>query len=111
MAKTLALFDDGMATPFAWQRALQRGGLSQPPVVTTEPERLYHAERLIVATHQPLASTFKLFEASSLAEVLSTRITQNKPTLVVGSAVQDRKSTRLNSSHVSISYAVFCLKK
>src|SRR5437868_12150836 len=26
-------------------------------------------------------------------------------------ARQDRKSTRLNSSHVSISYAVFCLKK
>src|SRR5699024_11522357 len=26
-------------------------------------------------------------------------------------AVIDRKSTRLNSSHVSISYAVFCLKK
>src|SRR5699024_12085217 len=25
--------------------------------------------------------------------------------------LQDRKSTRLNSSHVSISYAVFCLKK
>src|SRR5699024_12639590 len=25
-------------------------------------------------------------------------------------AVRDRKSTRLNSSHVSISYAVFCLK-
>src|SRR2546427_6924945 len=26
-------------------------------------------------------------------------------------AVQDRKSTRLNSSHSQISYAVFCLKK
>src|SRR5690554_7475267 len=26
-------------------------------------------------------------------------------------AKQDRKSTRLNSSHVRISYAVFCLKK
>src|SRR5699024_11388097 len=26
-------------------------------------------------------------------------------------AGKDRKSTRLNSSHVSISYAVFCLKK
>ena len=26
-------------------------------------------------------------------------------------AVTDRKSTRLNSSHVVISYAVFCLKK
>src|SRR5690625_2384225 len=29
----------------------------------------------------------------------------------VGRAVRDRKSTRLNSSHVAISYAVFCLKK
>src|SRR5699024_11536664 len=28
-----------------------------------------------------------------------------------GSSIKDRKSTRLNSSHVSISYAVFCLKK
>src|SRR5690554_7653857 len=37
--------------------------------------------------------------------------------LIVGLAivdlklVRDRKSTRLNSSHVRISYAVFCLKK
>src|SRR5690606_2033762 len=30
---------------------------------------------------------------------------------VVGVAPEDRKSTRLNSSHVKISYAVFCLKK
>src|SRR3712207_8429532 len=30
----------------------------------------------------------------------------------VGSAeLEDRKSTRLNSSHANISYAVFCLKK
>src|SRR6266496_2804237 len=29
----------------------------------------------------------------------------------VGQPVGDRKSTRLNSSHVEISYAVFCLKK
>src|SRR3989442_11945705 len=28
-----------------------------------------------------------------------------------GNALTDRKSTRLNSSHVRISYAVFCLKK
>src|SRR3712207_8741531 len=28
-----------------------------------------------------------------------------------GLAVGDRKSTRLNSSHANISYAVFCLKK
>src|SRR5699024_11975914 len=30
--------------------------------------------------------------------------------LILGDS-EDRKSTRLNSSHVSISYAVFCLKK
>src|SRR2546427_2740985 len=29
----------------------------------------------------------------------------------VDGAAQDRKSTRLNSSHSQISYAVFCLKK
>src|SRR3712207_7167443 len=28
-----------------------------------------------------------------------------------GSLILDRKSTRLNSSHANISYAVFCLKK
>src|SRR3712207_9023280 len=28
-----------------------------------------------------------------------------------GSSMSDRKSTRLNSSHANISYAVFCLKK
>src|SRR5690606_41890307 len=30
---------------------------------------------------------------------------------VLAAAMIDRKSTRLNSSHVKISYAVFCLKK
>src|ERR1039458_10421901 len=29
----------------------------------------------------------------------------------VSAELQDRKSTRLNSSHLGISYAVFCLKK
>src|SRR5437870_9982691 len=30
---------------------------------------------------------------------------------LINEKVRDRKSTRLNSSHVAISYAVFCLKK
>src|SRR3712207_8700741 len=33
------------------------------------------------------------------------------PTRPVGAHRRDRKSTRLNSSHANISYAVFCLKK
>src|SRR5690606_40736193 len=56
---------------------------------------------LIVADHPhghttPVASDYLIAEA------------------VVGDGVDadiDRKSTRLNSSHVKISYAVFCLKK
>src|SRR3712207_7354805 len=32
-------------------------------------------------------------------------------TWAVAAVGQDRKSTRLNSSHANISYAVFCLKK
>src|SRR5690625_5355111 len=31
--------------------------------------------------------------------------------LTLGQLMRDRKSTRLNSSHVASSYAVFCLKK
>src|SRR3712207_9442953 len=37
-------------------------------------------------------------------------IPPTRPVQPVGN-VEDRKSTRLNSSHANISYAVFCLKK
>src|SRR3712207_7293286 len=33
------------------------------------------------------------------------------PVFLVLTTISDRKSTRLNSSHANISYAVFCLKK
>src|SRR3712207_8206430 len=36
---------------------------------------------------------------------------QEPDPLLRGDAPLDRKSTRLNSSHANISYAVFCLKK
>src|SRR5699024_12481166 len=46
---------------------------------------------------------------------LSRFINKNNDTKVkysdLAKKTEDRKSTRLNSSHVSISYAVFCLKK
>src|SRR5699024_4142620 len=42
--------------------------------------------------------------------VTSYEFEPNRMTFV-GGITRDRKSTRLNSSHVSISYAVFCLKK
>src|SRR3712207_8546220 len=43
--------------------------------------------------------------APSARETPRRRLTRS------GSESRDRKSTRLNSSHANISYAVFCLKK
>src|SRR5690625_7099618 len=40
------------------------------------------------------------------------RVVANPPYTIAAELLRrDRKSTRLNSSHVAISYAVFCLKK
>src|SRR5471032_3486333 len=41
----------------------------------------------------------------------SPRSTTTLPATDWRSGTTDRKSTRLNSSHITISYAVFCLKK
>src|SRR5947209_15454940 len=47
---------------------------------------------------------------SVAAEILGRKfpVARDQPLL---HAAEDRKSTRLNSSHANISYAVFCLKK
>src|SRR5258708_30242837 len=45
------------------------------------------------------------------AELLGARLACSGLDQQIGQHAQDRKSTRLNSSHQIISYAVFCLKK
>src|SRR5436309_8913761 len=56
------------------------------------------------------ASTLNvLFTLRELATMCGGELV-GEPALKITGA-QDRKSTRLNSSHVKISYAVFCLKK
>src|SRR5256885_3864007 len=68
-----------------------------------------------------------LLEVPEVSECCEARwiIAQNRPTRIAAQSeanalnnggpgvnfAQDRKSTRLNSSHLVISYAVFCLKK
>src|SRR5438067_3882380 len=47
---------------------------------------------------------------ADLYHTLESRSLEEMKQILEASAL-DRKSTRLNSSHVSISYAVFCLKK
>src|SRR5436305_3270232 len=42
---------------------------------------------------------------------LNTNVGKDTSSGIAGGQRRDRKSTRLNSSHVRISYAVFCLKK
>src|SRR5690625_6583315 len=54
---------------------------------------------------------FKNFFTSGLKFVLDMIIRCPYSGMDSGTFCLDRKSTRLNSSHVAISYAVFCLKK
>src|SRR5436305_8752890 len=56
------------------------------------------------------AELFRVFPPKPLASVEGERSETHREHLLLDDA-QDRKSTRLNSSHVRISYAVFCLKK
>src|SRR5690625_5334632 len=51
----------------------------------------------------------KLFNGKDLTNFVD--VNTSKETWFVEDGILDRKSTRLNSSHVAISYAVFCLKK
>src|SRR2546428_9647462 len=54
----------------------------------------------------------ELEKGECLVDVLAADEVDNNPNLGRRDAhVRDRKSTRLNSSHDQISYAVFCLKK
>src|SRR2546430_13170152 len=62
----------------------------------------------------PLFPYPPLFRSKALQEIpAGERRTYTEVAKAIGrpKAVRDRKSTRLNSSHSQISYAVFCLKK
>src|SRR5256885_3451681 len=63
-----------------------------------------HSEYLL-EQHPELHALFPYYESLGMAEPVLWALSESRgePT--------DRKSTRLNSSHLVISYAVFCLKK
>src|SRR5690349_23730930 len=52
-----------------------------------------------------------LFRSTSRSRARPSAAGCSRPSACLGRCSADRKSTRLNSSHVEISYAVFCLKK
>src|SRR5690606_41928608 len=85
------------------------------------PDALPISKRLVELGHDVvvlLDNITRLGRAYNLAAPASGRILSGgvdstalyPPKRFLGAA-RDRKSTRLNSSHVKISYAVFCLKK
>src|SRR5690625_5941556 len=73
----------------------------QPPAVIFESTGHYHKPVLQFLEDQDIA--YYLVNPVISFEARKTSLRQVK--------TEDRKSTRLNSSHVAISYAVFCLKK
>src|SRR5207253_9575986 len=70
---------------------------------------------LFNATATTETYTLSLHDALPIYSARTRPAVRDRPTPAARSAVpgaaSDRKSTRLNSSHVAISYAVFCLKK
>src|SRR5437899_3939597 len=85
---------------------------SPPPlkVSTILKAAVRHPFKIFNARHKKGGSMHKKNNQCTQRNLqISSAITNAYPTLLV--ARIDRKSTRLNSSHLGISYAVFCLKK
>src|SRR5699024_11443743 len=100
-------------------------------VITVRATRVWLVDRDLISLHRlllvlffivtapPSIYTLSLHDALpiSVAGALLTHLLLEVELTTEGGedvhheADEDRKSTRLNSSHVSISYAVFCLKK
>src|SRR5256885_3533836 len=59
----------------------------------------------------PVEHVAETHTGAALAEELGDRLQGARVFLPRSDRAKDRKSTRLNSSHLVISYAVFCLKK
>src|SRR5437868_12756933 len=85
--------------------------MPRPPRSTLFPyTTLFRSKRAKFAdTFAEIPSDRNRPEGSEILQRQSAKIRFNAKMRNIG--LRDRKSTRLNSSHVSISYAVFCLKK
>src|SRR4051794_13800511 len=93
------------ASPFwrslaVWRRRRYKPGNSEPP---------FSLQGQIMAIER----TFSIIKPDATARNLTGAVNAviEKAGLRISALTADRKSTRLNSSHPSISYAVFCLKK
>src|SRR3712207_7087107 len=84
-------------------RSRTEGGVTYGRVVKASEHMAmqeYAHEHVEAVTRDKLMRNATAAEVAGFAAALTT-----------GLGLSDRKSTRLNSSHANISYAVFCLKK
>src|SRR3712207_7009301 len=88
--------------------------IRRPPRSTLFPYTTLFRSRLSNAQATPKTAIWgmRLMVDNSSVDAYSRRIMGRKGGSFVSDEFrEDRKSTRLNSSHANISYAVFCLKK
>src|SRR5699024_12263216 len=97
----------------AYQSDVHRGAVKSKALLTPQEFFLSNAhptpEMYPLSLHDALpilADSLYIFEGNAKIKHYVGMFTD-----YLKNAEKDRKSTRLNSSHVSISYAVFCLKK
>src|SRR5258708_30176308 len=87
------------------------GGIDIEEVAAKTPEKLHRLAvdpRYGLLAHQALGLALRLYRDIAQARAAADIMQRLYAAFY---AVGDRKSTRLNSSHQIISYAVFCLKK
>src|SRR3712207_6921389 len=85
---------------------LFRSTRERDPLLVVRPDRLDFGTLAVNTTKQ-----LPLRISNAGGRTLFGEISSNRAWLSVNRRSLDRKSTRLNSSHANISYAVFCLKK
>src|SRR5690606_150782 len=127
LIKNILIVDDEPRTRQGLQRTLESWNNGEFKILIAESGE----EVLQIAQTQPihiLLSDIRMPEMTGLQLLQNIRDKGLSPVVIVISAYSqfeyaqealrlgvvnylDRKSTRLNSSHVKISYAVFCLKK
>src|SRR5437660_4504642 len=72
---------------------------------------IVYSRRSHLSGHPLLLSALSLLAGSFQLLLVGTAVGEYRGFSFASVSLRDRKSTRLNSSHVAISYAVFCLKK
>src|SRR5690606_41894354 len=97
------------------QRKAARGGRGGKSDAEREAEQLQRAyESMMESMRKRIALFGQEGEAARVRYEIehgSLKALDDAKKQALLTEAQDRKSTRLNSSHVKISYAVFCLKK